>query len=390
MLLEKRQNISIIISGMIGLIIGVGISRFVFTSLLLSMFDDFLTLKDAGFLASINYIGYLCGSILAVFLQSINTKIFFFRLGIIICITSTLALGLSKDMLMWQYLRVIAGFGSACCLVIGSSIVMSKLNFENKTKAMGIHFSGIGFAILLSDLFAKYLLSLHVHWSDIWIYLSLIGFVIAIVPFVVFKKQKFIQKSKKFHFDIKIFTPFAIFLICAYFTQGIGFVVQATFLPDIIDSVASGYGQKTWSLVGFGGIFSCIILMNLAHKFGSINIIILAFFLQIIGILIPTLSSNIFLNLLSGALYGGTFIGLVALFMNLGGEISKSNPLTLMGALTTSYGLGQIIAPLYSVKLFEIYKNYNYTLYLTALIVFGGIIIMQISKKYYKKEQKCL
>jgi len=101
-----------------------------------------------------------------------------------------------------------------------------------------------------------------------------------------------------------------------------------------------------------------------------------------VGILIPTFTSNIYLNLFSGVFYGGTFVGLVALFMNLGGQLAKHNPVVLMGALTTSYGIGQVIAPLYSVYLIEKFGNYDYALYLTALIVFGGVILLLIAKKF--------
>ena len=170
----------------------------------------------------------------------------------------------------------------------------------------------------------------------------------------------------------------------AYFTEGVGFVVQGTFLPDIINNLPglSGYGNLTWTLVGLAGIPSCIIWMRLAHKYRSVNIIIIALLIQMVGILIPTFTSNIYLNLLSGIFYGGTFVGLVALFMNLGGQLAKHNPVVLMGALTTSYGIGQVIAPLYSVYLIEKFGNYDYALYLTAVIVFGGVVLLLIAKRF--------
>jgi len=121
--------------------------------------------------------------------------------------------------------------------------------------------------------------------------------------------------------------------------------------------------------------------MRLAHKYGSVNIIIVVMFLHIAGILIPTISNTIFLNLLSGALYGSTFIALVALFMTLGGKIAPQNPVVLMGAFTTAYGIGQVFAPLYSIKLISIFGNYDSTLYLTAFIVFIGIVFLFLAKK---------
>ena len=79
------------------------------------------------------------------------------------------------------------------------------------------------------------------------------------------------------------------------------------------------------------------------------------------------------------------FIGLVALFMNLGGKIAGNNPVMLMGALTTAYGIGQVAAPLYSVALIEHFKTYDYTLYVTAFIVSGGIVLLILTKIFKLK-----
>ncbi len=54
--------------------------------------------------------------------------------------------------------------------------------------------------------------------------------------------------------------------------------------------------------------------------------------------------------------------------MNLGGQLSRGNPVVLMGAMTSSYGIGQVIAPLYSVYFIEKYGNYDYALILQLLL----------------------
>ena len=120
--------------------------------------------------------------------------------------------------------------------------------------------------------------------------------------------------------------------------------------------------------------------MRLAHTYGSLNMIMIAMFLQILGLLIPTFTNNMYLNLMSAALYGSTFIGLVALFMNRAGQLSKNNPVVLMGSMTAAYGIGQVLAPLYSIVLIEHFGNYNSTLYLTAFIVFMGIVFLGYAK----------
>ena len=384
-LLDRNDNLAIIIAGIFAIITGVGVARFAFTSLIPSMLENYLDITFAGILASLNFAGYLTGSILSVFIKDINQKVVLFRIGLVLAVVTTFVLAFSTNETYWIIARIIAGFAGAMGLVVGSAIVMTKLQIESKTKAMGIHFSGIGFSILTTDLINRYILSSGGTWADAWKYLAIFGAVLSIYSIYILSFDKTVKQNVVKHkFDISIFTPFVIILIMAYFTEGVGFVVQGTFLPDIINHLPglSGYGNITWTIVGLSGIPSCIIWMRLAHKYGSVNIIIIALLIQTIGILIPTLSSNIYINLLSGVFYGGTFVGLVALFMNLGGQLAKGNPVVLMGALTTSYGIGQVIAPLYSVYLIEKFGSYDYALYLTAFIVFGGVVLLTFAKKF--------
>lgn len=382
-LFDRNSNTAILLAGILAIVVGVGVARFAFTSLLPFMLEDSLTLTYAGVLASFNFVGYLSGALFSIFIQDINTKVKYFRIGFVLSIVTTLILGITTNETLWLLSRVAAGFGSAMVLIVGAAIVMVKLDFEDKTKAMGIHFSGIGFAITLSEVISQVVLK-NGSWSDAWLVLSAFALLISFYSLYILSFDKVLKlEAPKHKLSKSIFTPYVILLILAYFTEGVGFVVQGTFLPDIINSLdgLEGYGSVGWLVVGLAGIPSSIIWMRLAHKYGSVNIIMVAMGLQVLGILIPTFSTDIYLNLLSGALYGSTFIGLVALFMNLGGQIAGKNPVVLMGAMTAAYGVGQVSAPLYSVALVEYFGNYNATLYLSAFIVFLGILFLAYAKR---------
>ncbi|MBD3792251.1 MAG: YbfB/YjiJ family MFS transporter [Campylobacterales bacterium] len=382
-LLDKNNNTAILLAGILAIVVGIGVARFAFTSLLPFMLNDFLTLSYAGVLASFNFAGYLAGAIFSIFIKDINTKVKYFRIGMVLSILTTLVLALSTNETLWLLSRVIAGFGSAMVLIVGGAIVMVKLNFESKTKAMGIHFSGIGFSIVISELISQTILK-ESTWSEAWLALSLFASIVTFYSLHILSFDQAIKKeSLKHPLSRSIFSPYVILLILAYFTEGVGFVVQGTFLPDIINSLEGleGYGNLGWLIVGIAGIPSSILWMRWAHRYGSVNVIIIAMALQIVGILIPALSSNILLNLLSGALYGSTFIGLVALFLNLGGQLAGKNPVVLMGAMTAAYGIGQVGAPLYSVALIDYFGDYNTTLYVTASIVFAGIVLLLYAKR---------
>lgn len=385
-LLDKNKNFNILLAGIFSIIVGVGVARFAFTSLLPSMLDDFLSITNAGLFASFNYAGYLSGAIFSIFIKDINSKVKFFRIGMILSVLTTLVLATTTNETVWFISRLIAGFGSAMALIVGASIVMVKLDYADKTKAMGIHFSGIGFAITTSELIGQYVLR-DGTWSDAWMVLTIFAFIISFYAVYILSFDHEMKKDAIKHpVSMAMFTPYVILLILAYFTAGVGFVVQATFFPDIINSLKGleGFGSLGWLIVGVVGIPSAIIWMRLAQKYGSENIIMITFVLQIIGILIPTFTNDMALNLLSGALYGSTFIGHVALFMHYGGTLAGKNPVVFMGAMTTAYGIGQVTAPLYSVALFEHFGNYNMTLYVTAFIVSFGIVFLLMAKRVKK------
>jgi len=387
---DRNANAAILLAGILAIIVGVGVARFAFTSLLPFMLEDFLSLTYAGILASLNFVGYFAGALFSVFLKDINSKVKHFRVGMTLSILTTLILATSTNETLWLISRMVAGFGSAMVLIVGASIVMVKLNLKDKTKAMGIHFSGIGFAIAISELISQYVLK-NGTWTDAWLVLSVFAFVVTFYVIYILSFDTAVTKEAVKHsFSKSIFSPYVILLILAYFTEGVGFVVQGTFLPDIINSLKGleGVGNLGWLIVGIAGIPSSVLWMRLAHNHGSVNVIIMAMTLQIIGILIPTISTNMYLNLLSGALYGSTFIGLVALFLNLGGKLAGKNPVVLMGSMTAAYGIGQVGAPLYSVVLIKHFGNYNTTLYVTAFIVFVGIVFLFYAKRLENKSFK--
>ena len=373
---DRNNNAAILLAGILALVVGVGVARFAFTSLLPAMLENHLSIAFAGMLASVNYVGYLSGSIFAIFIKDIHAKVRFFRFGLVLCIVTSLLLAFTENQVTWLIARLLA-------LVVGSAIVMSKLQNTNKTKAMGIHFSGLGFSILVSDIIMRAVFNFSTYWQHAWLALAMVGTLFACYSayILTFEKQNADQVIKH-KFDKSLFSPLVIILALAYFTEGVGMVVQATFLPDIVNSLPglAGYGGYAWLAVGLAGIPSCIIWMRLAHRFNSIDMMMLAMALQVVGILIPIFSNNIMLNLISGMLYGATFIGLVALFMNFAGQLAGKNPVFIMGVITAAYGVGQVVAPLYCVALIEQFGNYNAALYLTAFIVITGIILLKYAQ----------
>ena len=198
-LLDKNNSFNILLAGIIGLFIGVGVARFAYTSLLPSMLDDkTLSLTFSGVLASTNYVGYLLGALFAVFIKDINTKVKYFRLGLVLCVASTIMMGVATQDILLIISRIIAGFGAAMTLVVGAAIVMVKLNLEDKTKAMGVYFSGIAIALAVSDIIARLVLAIDT-WQVSWLALAFSAAMVAPYSWYILSTDQKIQTNNPNH-----------------------------------------------------------------------------------------------------------------------------------------------------------------------------------------------
>jgi len=85
---------------------------------------------------------------------------------------------------------------------------------------------------------SKFVLYINSTWEIAWVVLSVFGFVITLYAIHILSFDK-VQKSevKQFEFNTSIFSFYVIVLTIVYFTEGVGLVVQDTFLPDIINSM---------------------------------------------------------------------------------------------------------------------------------------------------------
>jgi MFS family permease len=112
------------------------------------------------------------------------------------------------------------------------------------------------------------------------------------------------------------------------------------------------------------------------------NALILAFCLQIVGILLPALNNELSTMLISSALFGATFIGIVSLVLTMAGRFYPTKPAKLMGRLTLSYGVAQILAPAITGQLAEQTGSYDGALFIAAGIMAVGTGLVVVLKRY--------
>jgi predicted MFS family arabinose efflux permease len=374
---QERWSIAI---GILGLITTFGMPRFIYTPLLPLMQAD-LGFGDhwAGVLASVNYIGYLCGALGAIFVHSINSKRLLFKLSIVIAGLTNVGMGLLEQDAVWLVLRFLSGLASAGGMVLGSGLMMLAISPKHTATALGIHFSGVGLGLTLGAIWVL-LFKDSQTWQGLWISSGLLILALGL-PALLFNRW-YLNPDKKAAIAAAVpqhaFKWLIILVALAYFCEGIGYVVSATFLVSILQHNPSfpQLGDYAWLVVGLAATPSCWIWARIAQRIGEFPALITAYVIQAIGIVLPALSDSIVAGLMSAVLFGSTIMGIVSMVLVYGGRLGGAKPTQLMGILTACFGVAQIVGPTFAGWMAEQQGNFNLALLLGgAFTLLGGALM---------------
>lgn len=158
-------------------------------------------------------------------------------------------------------------------------------------------------------------------------------------------------------------------------------MVSATFIVAIVDQLPGLEGQGSWTffVLGLAAAPACILWDLVARKIGDINALLAAFVLQTIGILLPVIDSSPTMAIMGAILFGGTFIGIVSLVLTMAGRYYPTRPAKMMGKMTISYGVAQIVTPAITGILAESSGSYSDGLYLAAaMMTVGSVLIVRL------------
>jgi predicted MFS family arabinose efflux permease len=348
-----------------------------------------LGISDGGWLATINFTGYMCGAFTASLISDLVVKDRLYRMGLVVAVLSTAGMGLTDNFWIWSALRFFAGLSSAAGMLIGSGLILNWLIRHNYHSELGIHFSGVGLGIVLCAI-AVELMSPYFDWSQQWLLLTLIGSLILIPAWAWLPPPNTskLTNNGSTMVDAPPSRAFLRLLMVSYFCAGVGYVVTTTFIVAIIDQSPGLEGKGTWTflVIGLAAAPTAILWDLLARKFGNLNALLCASVLQVIGILLPVIGSSLILTMVGAILFGGTFVGMVSLVLTMAGRYYPTRPAKMMGKMTLSYGAAQIVAPAIIGLLAERNGNYNDGLYLAAAMMVLGSVLLLMLKMLERKE----
>ena len=383
-MIQQIERFKVLSAGILSLILTLGIARFAYTPLLPLMQQQAgLGISEGGWLAAFNYMGYLSGALIASFTSNLILKDRLYRAGLIVAVITTVGMGFTENLGIWSVLRFFAGLSSAAGLLLGSGLILNWLIRHDHRSELGIHFAGPGLGIAFCAIVVELMVQ-SLDWRELWILFSVLGCVLLIPAWRWLPPpdtSKMTRKGASMH-DNPPGKAFLRLFILAYFCAGVGYVVSATFIVAIVDQLPGqqGKGTFTFMLLGLAAAPASILWDLIARKTGDINALIAAYILQILGILLPVFSNNPALTYLSAILFGGTFIGIVSLVLTMAGRYYPTRPAKMMGKMTVSYGVAQILGPAVTGLIAEFsHGSYHAGLYIAAVCMgIGTLLIMKL------------
>ncbi|HEY8876821.1 MAG TPA: YbfB/YjiJ family MFS transporter [Roseateles sp.] len=374
---SRLQAWQVLLGGICALVLTIGLARFAYTPLLPQMHAQAgLGVADGGLLAAINYAGYMSGALLAAWIENPAWRQRLYSWGLPLALGVTALMGWSSSFGVWALSRYVGGLCGAAGMLLGSGLVQGWLMRSGRRPELGLYFIGLGLGIVVSALGAMGMTRLDLGWAAQWQGFALVGLIFLIpawrwrppVPPLAVKAATGEAPSRRW----------MALMVAAYFCAGWGFVINATFTVAIVEKqpLLAGQGPWAWLLVGLAATPAVFVWDRIARRTGDVGALLIAFGLQIVGVLLPVLASGLTAALAGALLYGATFIGIVSLTLALVGRRSPANPGKAMARLTLSYGVAQVSAPALTGRMVEASGSFDAALWLTAAVLAVGMLAL--------------
>lgn len=294
----------VLLGGICALVLTVGLARFAYTPMLPQMHAQAgLGLADGGLLAAINYAGYMSGALLAAWIESPTWRQRLYVWGLPLALVVTALMGWSTSFGVWALSRYIGGLCGAAGMLLGSGLVQGWLMRSGRRPELGIYFIGLGLGVAVSALGALGMTGLHLGWAAQWQGFALLGLAFLVpawlwrppVPPPAVKLAAGAAPSRRW----------MALMLAAYFCAGWGFVINATFTVAIVEKqpLLAGQGPWAWLLVGLAATPAVFLWDRVARRAGDVGALLIAYGVQIVGVLLPALSGG-----MAAALLGALFL----------------------------------------------------------------------------------
>ena len=367
----------LILTGTAALALAIGIGRFTYTPILPFMLEELnITKTEGGLIASWNFFGYLCGSLLSIssiFKQRV--KLVFF-ISIVLSISTTFLMSINDEVIFFIIIRFISGLSSAFVLIFGTALILPSIQAFGKKSLSTSHFMGVGFGIVISSILVTFLGELGFHWDDLWIGVAVLSVILA-VPIFMCTPNEILQHSYSQNSNYNSNFSFSLISI-SYGLYGFGYVILGTFISAMARETSGLEATEmyVWLLVGLAGIPMVIFWPWFGKKIGNDLALFFACAIMGLGVLMPVLLENKVGITSASILLGSTFIPITALALLEGQSRYNGSIRVSTAILTSSFSVGQMIGPYFGGVIIDLFNSYSIALTISSISLFIASILM--------------
>ncbi len=377
---------AVLLGGAAAMFTAMGIGRFAYTPAITFMLDaGILNTAQAGFIASANFAGYLGG---ALYYTLRAPKKHTFEISLVLSVLTTAAMPLFSGLIWWSAIRLLSGFYSAAVFICATEKVYTALYSSNKQNLGGLLFSGVGAGIAFSSWSVPFAASFG-GWEASWYFIGAVCVAAAFLSYRLAGGTSAAPRKVSEIDNTGIWSLPMFLLSCAYLLEGAGYIIAGTFLVDIIKSSSgsASAGFTGWALAGVAAVFSNLFWSKAGHRFGVFRVLMLLFILQSAGMLLPAFNSSVWAAYLFAVIFGGTFLGAVALAFACGRlMLPKGNTAPF---LTVFYGVGQIISPWIGGLMAYRSGSFAAPMIFSSANVAAGALLTALAGAAYIRRNKC-
>lgn len=387
--MKPIETIKVLVASVIAVVVMVGIARFSYTPMIPEMVAALgLSKSVVGMLATVNYAGYLTGAVLITRISDLGLKVRLYQLGLVVAVVSTVLMGYTTNVWVWSILRFISGLSTSAGMLLGAGLLMSWLIKNNQKSELGVFFSGIGLGIVLTAVVAE-LIKDPFTWDQQWVIYGVValGLLLPAWRWMPDYRACALPKTGAAKAGDER-SRFIRILQLAYFCAGVGYVVTATFLVAIAESMPElqGQGWLVWLIAGLAATPACWLWDVFSRRWGQWLALYLAYTLNSVSILMLIVNTSFASVMLSSVIYGASFIGIVSMMLAMVGRVFPENPSRPMSRLTFSYGIAQMIAPAVVGYLADVEGNYTSGLWLTLVVMALGVVMLHLARRAQQRQ----
>ena len=369
----------------------LGIGRFAYSLVLPDMRDSLdWSYSAAGFMNTINAVGYLLGALVASRVIKRVGLAASVRWGTLACVASLALCALSGNFFLLSFARLLSGFGAAFGFIGGAALAatVAQSRPERANFLLSLFYAGPGLGILSSGLIAPFTLQAFGpgSWWVVWWAMTLLS-VAMTLPLLLTEIDTTagIADAVPARFATR---PVLIYL-AGYFLFGAGYIAYMTFMIAYVRDGGGGAPAQSlfWCLIGASAfvtpwVWRGVLAMN---RGGLATSIILG--VNAIGAALPIFGHSPLLLAISALVFGVAFfavVGSTTAFVRF--NYPPSAWPTRIATMTISFGVGQILGPIAVGAITDAFGSLSYALNVSAAMLALGALAAAFQKKLSPRE----